>query len=230
MPENESIPDISVVLPCLNEEAAVGASIDEAKRFADTHGLRAEIIVVDNGSEDGSAEAARSHGAAVIPEPRRGYGRAIRTGIERARGRVIVFADCDTTYDLLHLERFYYPLVNGEYDVMIGDRLDSIEKGAMPLSHRVGVRFLSACGRRKFRTDVRDFHCGLRSVTHAAADKCVFETDGMVFATEMIAECVRKGLRIGQTPTVLRRCGFPRRSKLRAVSDGLAHLRYIFRA
>ena len=224
--ENEL--DLSIVMPCLNEDKTLGACITEAQRFISAHGLNAEILISDNGSTDNSARIAEDLGAVVINEPRRGYGRAIRTGIEHSSGKVIIFGDCDTTYDFFHLEGFYFPLERGEYDVMIGDRFKGgIEKGAMPFLHRLGVPFLSWCGRRKFRTDVRDFHCGLRSLTRKAAGKAQFRTEGMEFATEMIGECARQGLRIGQTPTKLRKCDCDRVSKLHTFTDGMRHLKYI---
>ncbi len=226
---NEKELELSVIMPCLNEENAVGSCIDEAKRFISTHNIKAEIIIADNGSTDSSAQKAAEHGAVVVSETRRGYGRAIRTGIGNSRGEIIIFGDCDTTYDFLHLESFYYPLERGEYDIMIGDRFSGgIEKGAMPFLHKLGVPFLSWCGRRKFHTDVRDFHCGLRALTREAAEKIDLCTEGMEFATEFIAKAVTAGLRIGQTPTVLRCAGCKRRSKLHTFSDGLRHLKYIY--
>ena len=226
---NEKELELSVIMPCLNEENAVGSCIDEAKRFISTHNIKAEIIIADNGSTDSSVQKAAEHGAVVVSETRRGYGRAIRTGIGNSRGEIIIFGDCDTTYDFLHLESFYYPLERGEYDIMIGDRFSGgIEKGAMPFLHKLGVPFLSWCGRRKFHTDVRDFHCGLRALTREAAEKIDLCTEGMEFATEFIAKAVTAGLRIGQTPTVLRCEGCKRRSKLHTFSDGLRHLKYIY--
>ncbi len=226
---NEKELELSVIMPCLNEENAVGSCIDEAKRFISTHNIKAEIIIADNGSTDSSAQKAAEHGAVVVSETRRGYGRAIRTGIGNSRGEIIIFGDCDTTYDFLHLESFYFPLERGEYDIMIGDRFSGgIEKGAMPFLHKLGVPFLSWCGRRKFHTDVRDFHCGLRALTREAAEKIDLCTEGMEFATEFIAKAVTAGLRIGQTPTVLRCAGCKRRSKLHTFSDGMRHLKYIY--
>lgn len=220
--------DISYVMPCLNEETTVGQCIDEAKAFIKENALRGEVIVVDNGSADGSVKAALAHGARVIPEPRRGYGRAIRTGLKHTRGSVIVIGDCDSTYDFRHCGNFYRPLAEGEYDVMIGDRFSGgIESGAMPPLHKLGVPFLSWCGRMRFGTGVRDFHCGLRAVTRSALAKMRFRTTGMEFSTEFIASAARAGLRIGQTPAVLRRCTKKRRSKLRTFPDGLRHLEYI---
>ena len=225
---NEKELELSVIMPCLNEENAVGKCIDEAKRFISAHDIKAEIIIADNGSTDSSAQKASAHGAVVISENVRGYGRAVRTGIENSRGTVLIFGDCDTTYDLLHLEEFYFPLIRGEYDVIIGDRFSGgIEKGAMPFLHKLGVPFLSWCGRKRFRTEVRDFHCGLRALTREAAEKLDLRTDGMEFATEFIAKASGAGFRIGQTPTVLRCAGCKRRSKLHTFSDGLRHLKYI---
>ncbi len=225
---NEKKLDLSLIMPCLNEENTIGDSIDEARCFISAHDLNAEIIIVDNDSTDRSADEAAKHGAAVVTEHRRGYGRAIRTGIENSSGGVLIIADCDTTYDLVHLEQFCFPLLRGECDVMIGDRFaGGIEKGAMPFLHRVGVPFLSWCGRMGLHTDVRDFHCGLRSLTREAAQTIVPHTDGMEFSTELIAEAARSGLRISQTPTVLRRARNKRSSKLHTFSDGFRHLRYI---
>lgn len=225
---NDNIPDLSVIMPCLNEHNAVGSCTDDAVRFIRSHSLTGEVIVVDNGSTDGSADIAREHGAAVIDEPRRGYGRAIRTGMEHASGRVLVISDCDTTYDVFHIDELYYPLARGEYDMMIGDRFaGTMEKGAMPFLHRLGVPFLSWLGRRRYRVKVRDFHCGLRSVTREAAMRCSYTADGMEFATEMIAEAAHKELRIGQSPVKLRRATVGRSSKLRTFSDGMRHIRFM---
>ncbi len=220
--------DLSVVMPCLNEQNAVAACIKDAKRFIAANGLNAEIIVVDNGSTDNSAKRAKACGAVVIYEPVKGYGRALRTGIENSRGEVIIFGDCDTTYDFLRLEKFYYPLKNGSADVIIGNRISGgIEKGAMPFSHKAGVAFLSFCGRIRFHTDIKDFHCGIRSLTRDAAQKLSLHTNGMEFATEFIAQSVKAGLRIAQTPATLRKASCKRRSKLNAITDGLRHLGYI---
>ena len=168
--------------------------------------------------------------AQLVREEAPGYGSALRAGIRAARAPVILMGDCDTTYDFMQLGLLYAPLAEGRCDVIVGDRFaGGIEPGAMPLSHRWGVTALSALARLRFRTDVRDFHCGLRGLTRAAAERMELQTDGMEFATELIAEAARRGLRIGQAPVRLRRCTLERSSKLRTIRDGFRHLGFILR-
>ena len=220
--------DISIIMPCLNEEAAVGISVDEAMKFLEKNSLNGEIIVVDNGSTDSSLDVAKAHGARVISEPRRGYGRALRTGFEAAQGRVLIMGDCDTTYDFLNLEEMYQLLADKHCDMVMGNRfLGGIEKGAMPLSHKLGVRFLSYCGRKKYKVRVYDFHCGIRGFRRETLDKLELKTEGMEFATELIAQTAKKGLVMKEIPVSLRKCELKRKSKLRTIRDGVRHLRYI---
>ena len=222
--------DLSIVMPCLNEEKTVGKCIDDAFDFIFENHLKGEVIVVDNGSTDASVKIAVKHGAKVIPERRRGYGRAVRTGLINSSGKVVIMGDCDTTYDLYRIHDLYKMLSSGNYDVVIGDRFaGGIEKNAMPFSHKLGAGVLSFIAGRVFKTDVRDFHCGLRGFTREALLKMTLRTTGMEFATETVAEAVRQNLCIGQLPVRLRRCRCDRRSKLRAVRDGMRHLRFILR-
>lgn len=227
MAEKESL-NLTILMPCLNEAATVGISVREAAAFLEKNRICGEILVVDNGSTDGSANLAESCGARVIPQPEKGYGNALRAGIAHSRGKVIILGDCDTTYDFLHLEELYAMLSFGQWDMVIGNRFaGGMEKGSMPWSHKWGVRFLSWLGRRKIHTDIYDFHCGLRGLTRSAAERLEFHTEGMEFATEMIALAVKSDLRVGQTPVTLRRCTQARKSKLRTLRDGLRHLVYI---
>ena len=222
--------DLTILMPCLNEEAAVGQCIDDARSFLARYALDGEILVVDNGSADRSAQIAAEHGARVVAESRPGYGAAIRKGLECAEGSVIIIGDCDTTYDFARLENIYEPLAAGKCDFVIGDRFaGGIENGAMPWSHRIGVKALSALGRLVTGTNVRDFHCGLRGITRNAVQKLNFQTIGMDFASEMIVLAARNRLRIRQVPVPLRRCEKRRKSKLRAIPDGFRHLRILLR-
>lgn len=220
--------DLSVVMPCLNEEATVQQSVRDAMKFMENNSIKGEVIVVDNGSVDGSVKLAEAVGARVISEKRRGYGRALRTGFLNAKGRVIIMGDCDTTYDFLHMEKMYQLLQSDSCDMVMGNRYaGGIERGAMPLAHRWGVRFLSFLGRKKFGVNIYDFHCGIRGFKRSALDKLQLRTDGMEFATELIAEASRKDLKIIEVPVHLRRCTLKRKSKLRTIRDGFRHLKYI---
>ena len=136
--------ELSIVMPCRNEEHTVGICIDEARAFLRDRGIRGEILVVDNHSSDRSAETALEYGAGVERVDDIGYGHALRYGLLKARGAVIIMGDCDTTYDFTEAGGIYDMLVSGSFDVVIGDRFaGGIERGAMPLLHKIGVRVLS---------------------------------------------------------------------------------------
>ncbi len=221
---------LSIVMPCLNEAATIEMCVREALRIIKILDVNGEVIVVDNASTDDSAVKAKAAGARVVYEPRRGYGRAIRSGIRAAIGEAIVILDADMTYDFSDIPKVYQPLRMGVCDMVIGDRFaGGMERDAMSLLHRIGVKVLSFIGRLKFDTDVMDFHCGLRGITRAKAEKLHFETEGMEFATEMIAEAARNNLRIGQVRVRLLRCRYNRVSKLRTFRDGFRHLIYMLR-
>ncbi|MBQ2577168.1 MAG: glycosyltransferase family 2 protein [Lachnospiraceae bacterium] len=222
--------DLSVIFPCLNEAECVGQCVRDAKAFMEEENIRGEVLVVDNGSRDDSARQARSCGARVLYEKDTGYGNAIRCGLSKSRGQVVIFADCDMTYDVHRLWRLYEPLKRGEADIVIGDRFrGGIESGAMSLSHRVGVPILSFLGRMRYHVSVRDFHCGIRGLTREALLAMELHAAGMEFATEFIAEAARKNLRIHQVPVTLARPPEGRTSKLRTVYDGIRHLNYIMK-
>ena len=223
--------ELTLMMPCLNEEANIGVTIDEAKGYMSKRKIAAEILVVDNDSTDRSAEIAIEHGAIVIKEPRRGYGRALRTGLAAAQGEVIIFGDCDSTYDFSNLDPLYQPLVKNKVDFMTGDRFTGqMEAGAMKWSHKLGVPFLSWCGRFKFGVKIHDWHCGIRGIRKDALQKLNLKTNGMEFATEMIAEASRKNLRIGEVAVPLKKAQNERKEKLRTIRDGFRHLWYIVRA
>ena len=224
------MPNLTILMPCLNEEENIAYSITQAQSYLSSRNLTGEILVVDNNSTDGSAEIAEEMGARVVEEPRRGYGRALRTGLSAATGDVIIFGDCDSTYDFSDLDPLYLPLAAGEYDFMTGDRFaGQMEKGAMSFSHKLGVPFLSWCGRVKFSVKIHDWHCGIRAIRKDALEKIELKTDGMEFATEMIAEISQKGLRIGEVSVPLRKSRNERQEKLRTVRDGFRHLWFIIR-
>lgn len=220
--------DLTILMPCLNEEENIGYCINEAFAYINTHRISGEVLIVDNGSTDSSVAIAKKHGSRVIRQNRRGYGCALRTGLKQSQGDVIIFGDCDSTYDFLNLDPIYVPLYKGEADFVTGNRLSGMmESGAMSLSHRLGVPFLSWCSRMKYGIKIHDFHCGLRGIRRDALDRLVFHTTGMEFATEMIAEANRKRLRIKEVDVPLRKSKFNRTVKLRTIRDGFRHMIYI---
>jgi glycosyltransferase involved in cell wall biosynthesis len=217
---------LTVVLPCLNEEGAVGAVIDEAWRGIESTGLPGEVLVVDNGSTDRSASVALEHGARVIQEPARGYGSAYLRGLAEARGEFIVMADADGTYPLNDLRPFVRLLDKGN-DLVLGSRFrGNIQRGAMPWLHRwVGNPVLTAVLNVFFGVRVSDAHCGLRAVRRSALRRLELESTGMEFASEMILKAAKRGLRVDEVPIEYRpRIG---ESKLNTVRDGWRHLRFM---
>ncbi len=222
--------ELTILMPCLNEIETVGACVGSAKDFLRDHGIPGEVLIADNGSTDGSKEAATRAGARVIAVRRRGYGCALRSGIRASKGNIIIITDCDTTYDFNDIEEIYGAIRSGRYDMVIGNRFTGgIEPGAMPLSHNIGVRALSFLGRKRYGVSIGDFHGGLRGLTREAAGKLDFKTTGMEFATEMIALASKAGLRVGEVPVKLKKCRYHRVSKLRTVRDGLRHLIFIIK-
>jgi glycosyltransferase involved in cell wall biosynthesis len=219
---------VSVVLPCLNEAATVGVCVDKARQTLEQLGWKGEVIVADNGSEDGSEKVAAQHGARVVHEPNRGYGSALMAGIEAARGRFVVMADADDSYDLTDIERFVARLHAGA-DLVMGTRLRGhIEKNAMPALHRwLGNPLLSGLLNLLFRAGVSDAHCGMRAFTKDAYLRMQLQTTGMDFASEMVIKAALAGMRIEEIPIVFRRDGRNRRPHLRPFRDGWRHLRFM---
>lgn len=221
-------PELTILMPCLDEEKTIAFCINEAKRFIDESGISAEIVIADNGSTDRSADIAASLGARVVNVPEKGYGNALKGGIKASRGKYIIMGDCDMSYDFYHLSGFVDELRAGKKLVM-GNRFSGgIEKGAMPFSHRYfGVPLLSLAGRIRYKTTVGDFHCGLRAFDREVALALGLECGGMEFATEMIGKFALSGADIAEIPTVLRKDGRHGKSHLRSIPDGIRHLRYI---
>jgi len=225
-PEDEFA--VSFVIPCLNEAETLEGCIEVAKRCISDHGLRAEIIVADNGSTDGSQEIAARCGARVVPVAERGYGAALMGGFEAARGRYLVMGDADQSYDFGEAFAMIEKLRDGA-DLVMGSRFRGrIEKGAMPWSHRwIGNPLLSLVGRVLFRSPVSDFHCGLRALTKACYERLDLRTTGMEFASELVVKASARRLRIDEVPVTLypdRRSG---PAHLRTWRDGWRHLRFM---
>ena len=224
-PGDEPAIDVSVVLPCLNEEGSVAACVKHARTWFERSGLRGEVIVVDNGSTDRSREEAERAGARVIEERKRGYGAAHRRGFAESRGDIIVMADADATYDLLQLDPLIEPLRQG-YDMTVGNRMDSMSPGAMTWSHRfIGTPAISLLLRLFAGSRLGDSQCGLRAFTREAYERMDLRSTGMELASEMILKASRRGLKVAERPVPYAvRVG---ESKLNTFRDGWRHLRFL---
>ena len=220
--------ELTILMPCLNEAETVARCVSKACSFIERYGIEGEVLVADNGSTDGSPELARAAGARVVPIPRKGYGSALLGGIEAARGRFVIMADADDSYDFSQLDQFVEKLRSGSL-IVIGNRFrGGIRPGAMPALHRyLGNPVLSFVGRLFFASRVSDFHCGLRGVERASALKLGLRAPGMEFASEMIVKATLAGWRIAEVPTVLSPAGRSRPPHLRSWRDGWRHLRFL---
>ncbi len=225
-PERSPAAEVSFVIPCLNEEASIALVVRQALDALVQLDVPGEVVVVDNGSEDGSAEFARAAGARVVTEPRRGYGSAYLAGLAAARGRYLVLTDADATYDLARLPEFLDALRSGN-DLVLGSRFrGTIMPGSMPWSHRwIGNPLLTGMLNLLFRAGVSDAHCGLRALRREALAKLQLQSTGMEFASEMVIKAAKRGLQITEIPIVYR----PREgeSKLNSVRDAWRHVRFM---
>ena len=216
---------VSVVIPCLNEAASVERCVELARDALESNAITGEVVVVDNGSTDGSAELAEQAGARVVSESRRGYGSAYLAGFEAAEGTYIVMADADLTYDFNDIPRFVQALEDGA-ELVMGDRMNNIQPGAMPWLHRyVGNPVLTGVLNLFYRTGVNDAHCGMRALRRDVLPRLDLRTTGMEFASEMVIRASKENLAIGQIPIEYH----PREgeSKLSSFQDGWRHLRFL---
>ncbi len=220
--------EVSVVMPCLNEEETLGTCIKKAQSTLKSLGIQGEVVIADNGSTDDSVAITERLGARVVHQPVRGYGAAYLAGFAAAQGQYIVMGDSDDTYDFTDLERFITPLQNG-YDLVMGNRFKGeILPGAMPWARRyIGNPILSGILRVLFGTYISDSHCGMRSFTVDAYKRMALQTTGMEFASEMVIKAVETDLKILEIPiTYHPRAG---ESKLNAIRDASRHLRFMLK-
>jgi glycosyltransferase involved in cell wall biosynthesis len=215
-------------MPCLDEALTVEACIQKAQCYLRNSGIVGEILIADNGSTDGSQSLAKAAGARVIQVENKGYGAALIGGIEAARGRFVIVADADDSYDLANLGGFVDRLRRG-FKLVVGNRFKGgIMPGAMPLLNRyLGNPALSFIGRRLFSSPVGDFHCGIRGFDRQAILELRLRSSGMEFASEMVVKASLANLSITEVPTTLNPDGRQRRPHLRPWRDGWRHLRYM---
>jgi len=220
--------DVSVVIPCLNEAQSISFCVDKALASFKEAGIRGEVVVADNGSTDGSIAIAGEHGARVVHVAMRGYGHALRAGIEAARGQFIVMGDADDSYDFAEVPRFVAKWREG-YEVVMGNRfLGEIKPGAMPWHHRyIGNPVLSRVLRVFFHTPIGDSHCGMRGFSKEAYRRMDLHTTGMEFASEFVVKAAKLGVRMTEIPVTLWPDKRGRPPHLRSFRDGWRHLRFM---
>lgn len=223
--EDRSVPLVSVVIPCLNEAENIEECVNSAREALHRMRVSGEVVVADNDSEDDSVRLAEGAGARVVVERRRGYGSAYLAGFAASRGRYIVMADADLTYDFGEIPRFVEALQQGA-EMVIGDRMDNIQPGAMPWLHRyVGNPILTGLLNLFFRTGVNDAHCGMRALRRDVLTRLDLRTTGMEFASEMVIRASKERLQITEFPIEYHPRGGE--SKLSSVRDGWRHLRFL---
>jgi Glycosyl transferase family 2 len=227
-PATEELPLLSVVIPCLNEADTVGPCIDAAIGAMQTAGITGEVLVVDNGSTDGSQEIATARGARVVLESTKGYGSALRRGCEDALGTYILMGDADESYDFSQIQPFIEGLQGGA-DLVMGTRIrGTILPGAMPWKNRhVGNPLSTGLLNRLFRAGISDVHCGMRAITKDAYRSLDLRTTGMEFASEMVIRAAMTGMEIAEVPITFRPDGRNRPPHLRPWRDGWRHLKTI---
>jgi len=227
MKENQDV-ELTVVMPCLNEAETVATCVRKAIGFLAANDISGEVLVADNGSTDGSQQLATDAGARVVPISEKGYGNALMGGIVAARGKYVIMGDADDSYDFTNLMPFVNELRQGA-DLVMGNRFaGGIEPGAMPPLHKyLGNPVLSFVGRLFFRSEIGDFHCGLRGFSRDAMMALNLQATGMEFASEMVVKATLAGQRITEVPTTLAKDGRTRPPHLHTWRDGWRHLRFL---
>jgi len=225
---NDDGPEVSVVLPCLNEAETLALCIEQIQAMFRAHSISGEIVVADNGSTDGSVEIAERLGVRVVRVPRKGYGSALMGGISAASGRYVVMGDADCSYEFGDVPRLLEKLRQGS-DLVMGNRfLGGIKPGAMPPLHKyLGNPVLTWIGRLFFKAPCGDFHCGLRGFSKVAYELMDLRTTGMEFASEMVVKATLFKMRIDEVPTTLSPDRRNRPPHLRSWRDGWRHLRFL---
>jgi glycosyltransferase involved in cell wall biosynthesis len=219
--------ELSIVIPCLNEEKSLAFCLQRAKEFIRNNNISGEVIVSDNGSTDSSKEIARSNHVILVDAADKGYGAAVMVGIKNAKGKFIIFADADDSYHFDEIMPILDDLRQGS-EVVVGNRFQGgIEKNAMPWLHRyIGTPVQSAIGNIMFGIRLGDYNCGLRGVTKNCYEELDMHSTGMEFISEMIVKAALRKKKITEKPVKLYRDKRERPSHLNTFRDGWRNLRF----
>lgn len=220
--------ELTILMPCLNEENTIGTCIEKAKKFLESNSIKGEILIADNGSKDNSIKIAKELGARIINIKQKGYGNALRLGTIEAKGKYVIMGDSDNSYDFSDLDEFVKKLRLG-FDFVIGNRYGGkMEKGAMKFTHKhIGTPLISFVGRKKFKTNIKDFNCGLRGYDNEKIKGLNCTSEGMEYASEMIVKAKKADLKICEVPINFYKDGRTRAPHLNTLRDGIRHLKLI---
>ena len=224
-------PDLTIVIPCLNEEDTLGTCLSKLQTVAKEEGFDIEVIVADNGSHDKSIEIASKFKARLVHVSRKGYGAALMGGIDQAKSSFILMADADDSYDFLEVPKFFQKLKEG-FDLVQGCRLPKgggkISQGAMPWSHRhIGNPLFTFLARNWFGSPINDVYCGMRAFRKSFYDSLKMKCNGMEFATEMIIKAANIRANTAEVPITLHKDGrIQHPPHLRTIRDGWRTLQF----
>ncbi len=226
--EKETKTELTILIPALNEEKTIAICINKAKKYIKEHNMSGEILVINNCCTDNTEKISKELGARVERVDEKGYGNAIINGVKFAKGKYVIMADADDSYNLLELDDFIKKLREG-YDIVIGNRLSGhMEKGAMKFTHRViGTPMLSFIIRQKFKLKIKDVNCGLRGFDKQKFLSLNCSNDGMEFASEMMIKATKANLKIIEVPISFYKDKRNSKSHLNTIRDGIRHLKVI---
>lgn len=222
--------ELTILMPCLNEEKTIEICIKKAKEFLKKNNINGEVLIADNGSTDQSPIIAEKNGARVVFVKEKGYGSALINGSKEAKGKYTIMGDCDDSYNFLELEEFIEKLREGN-DFVIGNRFKGkMEKGAMKMSHQyIGTPVISLVGRILYKVNIGDFNCGLRGYDTKKVNDLHCECTGMEYATEMIIKAKKNNLKIVEVPINFYKDGRSHASHLNTVRDGIRHFKVLLK-
>lgn len=220
--------ELTLLMPCLNEAETLEVCIKKAMKSLKDNKIKGEVLIADNGSDDGSQAIAKKNGARVVNVPNKGYGAALIGGCNAAKGKYVIMGDADDSYAFDNIMPFVKKLREG-YELVMGNRFKGgIEEGAMPPLHKyIGNPVLSWLGRVFYGSKIGDFHCGLRGYNTEKMRELDLQTTGMEYASEMVVKSELNGLKIAEVPTTLKKDGRSHPPHLRSWSDGWRHLKFL---
>ena len=222
--------NLTILIPALNEEKTIEIVVEKANHFLAENDIDGEVLVIDNNSTDKTKELAIKSGARVETELKKGYGNAIRKGIEKARGKYVIMGDADDSYNFLEIEDMYKELLNGN-DLVVGNRFYNMEKGSMKLLHKyIGTPLLNFLINKKFSTNIKDINCGLRGFDKNRVEELELECDGMELASEMVIKAIKNKLRISQININFYKDARNKKGHLHTIRDGIRHLKLIIKS